>query len=50
MKNAKKIAVAMSLTMVALPALAQAQEGEVGYAKGALAYDALMAGDNQAAV
>ncbi|MEP2103707.1 MAG: hypothetical protein ABJP02_16370 [Parasphingorhabdus sp.] len=50
MKNAKNIAVAVGLTMAALPALAQAQEGEIGYAKGALAYDALMAGDNQAAV
>ncbi len=50
MKNAKKIAFAMGLTMAASPALAQAQEGEIGYAKGALAYDALMAGDNQAAV
>ncbi|WP_422344619.1 hypothetical protein [Parasphingorhabdus sp.] len=50
MKNAKKIAFAMGLTMAALPALAQAQEGEIGYAKGALAYDALMSGDNQAAV
>lgn len=50
MKNAKNIAVAMGLTMAALPALAQAQEGEIGYTKGALAYDALMAGDNQVAV
>lgn len=50
MKNAKKIAFAMGLTMTALPALAQAQEGEIGYDKGALAYDALMAGDNHAAI
>lgn len=50
MKNAKYVAVAVGLTMAALPALAQAQEGEIGYDKGALAYDALMAGDNQAAV
>ncbi len=50
MKSAKKIAVAVGLTMAALPALAQAQESEIGYDKGALAYDALMAGDNQAAI
>lgn len=50
MKNAKNIAIAVGLTMAALPALAQAQDSEIGYAKGALAYDALMSGDNQAAV
>ncbi|QTD55326.1 hypothetical protein [Parasphingorhabdus cellanae] len=50
MKNGKFIAIAIGLTMVALPGLAQAQDGEIGYAKGALAYDALMSGDNQSAV
>ncbi|GAA0474159.1 hypothetical protein GCM10009096_14520 [Parasphingorhabdus litoris] len=50
MKNAKIVAVAVGLTMAALPGLAQAQDGEIGYEKGALAYDALMSGDNQAAV
>jgi len=50
MKMVKNIAIAAGLTMAALPAVAQAQEGEIGYAKGALAYDALVAGDNQAAV
>ncbi len=50
MKNARIIAVAMGLTMAAVPAVAQTQEGEIGYDRGALAYDALMAGDNEAAV
>lgn len=50
MKKAKYVAVAAGLTMAALPALAQVQEGEIGYPKGSLAYDALMAGDNQAAL
>lgn len=50
MKMMKNIAIAAGLTMAALPVLAQAQEGEIGYAKGALAYDALMSGDNQTAI
>ncbi|GAB5482225.1 MAG: hypothetical protein Pars92KO_19820 [Parasphingorhabdus sp.] len=50
MKNAQKIALATGFAMVALPGLAQAQDGEIGYEKDALAYDALMAGDNEAAV
>ncbi|WP_108812449.1 hypothetical protein [Sphingorhabdus sp. Alg231-15] len=50
MKNAKIMAFAIGLTMTVSPALAQAQEGEIGYDRGALAYDALMAGDNKAAV
>ncbi len=50
MKNAKKIALVTGFAMVALPGLAQAQDGEIGYEKGALAYDALMVGDNEAAV
>lgn len=50
MKNAKKIALVTGFAMVALPGLAQAQDGEIGYEKGALAYHALMVGDNEAAV
>lgn len=50
MKNVKNIAIAVGLTMAALPGLARAQDGEIGYNKGALAYDALMSGDNQGAV
>ena len=50
MKMVKNIAIAVGLTMVASPAFAQAQEGEIGYAKGALAYDALVSGDNHTAV
>lgn len=50
MKMVKNIAIAAGLIMVAVPALAQAQDGEIGYTKGALAYDALLAGENQAAV
>ncbi|MEH6755993.1 MAG: hypothetical protein V7676_00615 [Parasphingorhabdus sp.] len=50
MKTIKNIAIAAGLTIAALPALAQAQDGEIGYAKGSLAYDALVAGDNEAAV
>ncbi len=50
MKTVQNIAIAVGLAVFGMPVLAQAQEGEIGYAKGALAYDALMAGDNQAAV
>lgn len=50
MKIAKNLWFAAGLSLVALPVMAQAQEGEIGYAKGTLAYDALMSGDNQAAV
>ncbi len=50
MKTVKNIAITVGLTMAALPGLAQAQDSEIGYDKGALAYDALMSGDNQTAV
>lgn len=50
MKTAKILAVAAGLLITSAPALAGSEKGEIGYAKGALAYDALMAGDNQAAV
>ncbi|MEP3225963.1 MAG: hypothetical protein ABJO01_08305 [Parasphingorhabdus sp.] len=50
MKNTRIIALTMGLAVIASPGLAQSPEGEIGYAKGALAYDALMAGENEAAV
>lgn len=50
MKMGKKIAIAAGLAMVAMPAMAQGSDSEIGYTKGALAYDALVSGDNEAAV
>lgn len=50
MKMGKNITVAVGLAMIAMPAMAQGPDSEIGYAKGALAYEALISGDNQAAV
>ncbi len=50
MKMGKNITVAVGFAMVAMPAMAQGPDSEIGYAKGALAYEALISGDNQAAV
>lgn len=50
MKKATILAMAAGLVMTATPALAEPANGEIGYAKGSLAYDALMAGENEMAV
>ncbi len=50
MKKATILAMAAGLVMTATPALAEPAKGEIGYAKGSLAYDALMAGENEMAV
>ncbi|MEP2989220.1 MAG: hypothetical protein ABJN65_01505 [Parasphingorhabdus sp.] len=50
MKMAKMLGLATGLLIVATPALAEVTEGEIGYAKGSLGYDALVAGDNQTAL
>lgn len=49
MKTAKIIGIAAGMLMLGTPALAQ-DSGEIGYAKGALGYDALVAGDNEIAL
>ena len=50
MKTAKMLGLAAGFFMVAAPVLAEGPEGEIGYAKGALGYDALVAGDNHTAI
>ncbi|SIN64296.1 hypothetical protein SAMN02745824_1372 [Parasphingorhabdus marina DSM 22363] len=50
MKILKILGIATGLMMTATPASAESDKGEIGYAKGALAYDALMAGKNEVAV
>ena len=50
MKLAKILAFSTGFLMATTPALAEASEGELGYAKGSLGYDALIAGDNQTAI
>ncbi|NVD27881.1 hypothetical protein HUO14_08195 [Parasphingorhabdus flavimaris] len=50
MKTAKMLGIATGFLLVATPALAETPSGEIGYAKGALGYDALVAGDNQTAL
>lgn len=49
MKTAKIVGIAAGLMLMGTPALAQ-DSGEIGYAKGALGYDALMAGQNDIAL
>lgn len=49
MKTAKIIGIAAGLMLIGSPAIAQGS-GEIGYAKGALGYDALMAGQNELAL
>ncbi|WP_373490846.1 hypothetical protein [Parasphingorhabdus sp.] len=49
MKTAKIIGIAAGMLMLGTPALAQ-DSGEIGYAKGALGYDALVAGENEIAL
>ncbi|QJB68653.1 hypothetical protein [Parasphingorhabdus halotolerans] len=50
MKMAKMLGFATGLLIATTPTLAEAPEGEIGYAKGSLGYDALVAGDNQTAL
>ena len=50
MKTAKMLGIATGFLLVATPALAETPSGEIGYAKGALGYDALVAGDNHTAL
>ncbi|WP_417620138.1 tetratricopeptide repeat protein [Parasphingorhabdus sp.] len=49
MKTAKIIGIAAGMMLMGAPAIAQ-ESGEIGYAKGALGYDALVAGDNEIAL
>ena len=50
MKMAKMLGFVTGLLIAATPALAEAPEGEIGYAKGSLGYDALVPGDNKTAL
>ena len=50
MKILKILGIAAGLTMTATPASAETDKGEIGYANGALAYDALMSGENEVAI
>lgn len=50
MKVTEILSIAVGLLMISSPALAADAEGEIGYSKGALGYDALMAGDNLTAL
>jgi Flp pilus assembly protein TadD len=45
-----KLCFAAGLLMVTAPAIAEDGSGEIGYADGALGYDALVAGDNSSAL
>lgn len=49
MRTARIIGIAAGMLMLGTPALAQ-DSGEIGYAKGALGYDALVAGENEIAL
>lgn len=49
MKTAKIIGIAAGIMLMGTPAIAQ-DSGEIGYAKGALGYDALVAGENELAL
>jgi Tfp pilus assembly protein PilF len=49
MKTAKIFGIAAGIMLLGTPALAQ-NSGEIGYAKGALGYDALVAGQNELAL
>lgn len=49
MKTAKMLGLAAGFMLIGTPALAQ-PAGEIGYTKGSLGYDALMAGDNEIAL
>jgi len=49
MKTAKMFGIAAGMMLMGTPAIAQ-DSGEIGYAKGALGYDALVAGQNEIAL
>jgi len=49
MRTAKFIGIAAGILLMGTPAIAQ-DSGEIGYAKGALGYDALVAGQNEIAL
>lgn len=49
MKTAKMIGITAGILLMGTPAIAQ-DSGEIGYAKGALGYDALVAGQNELAL
>lgn len=49
MKTAKIVGIAAGLLLMGAPAFAQ-DSGEIGYANGALGYDALVAGQNELAL
>ena len=49
MKTAKIVGIAAAILLMGTPAFAQ-ESGEIGYAKGALGYDALVAGQNELAL
>ncbi|NCN84554.1 MAG: hypothetical protein GW808_13375 [Sphingomonadales bacterium] len=49
MRTAKIIGIAAGILLMGTPAIAQ-DSGEIGYAKGALGYDALVAGQNEIAL
>ncbi len=50
MKTAKMLSVATAVLLISAPAVAAEAQGEIGYANGALGYDALVAGDNHTAL
>ena len=50
MRMAKILGFATGLLIAATPVLAGGPDGEIGYAKGSLGYNALVAGDNQTAL
>ena len=50
MKMAKMLGFATGLLIAATPVLAGGPDGEIGYPKGSLGYNALVAGDNQTAL
>lgn len=50
MKMSKMLGFTAGLLIATTPALAEAPKGEIGYAKGSLGYDALVAGDNHTAL
>jgi len=50
MKTSKILGLAVILSLAPIPVLAETPVGEIGYSKGSLGYDALMAGQNDIAL
>lgn len=50
MKVAEILGIIAGLLIISSPAVAAEAEGEIGYSRGSLGYDALIAGDNMTAV